>query len=254
MCLVFISFDNHPTYKLVIASNRDEFYHRRTAPADFWKEYPHVLAGRDLEAGGSWLGITTSGRLSLVTNYRDLRNIKKQAPSRGALVADFLLSNVSVSEYYDQILPNAPAHNGFNLLFGNIHELLYFSNYKPEAELLSPGIYGLSNHLLNTPWPKVERGKAKFALALESKIIDANRLFDLLYDENRASDDQLPDTGIGIERERALSSMFIKSPDYGTRSSTVLLIDRDNNVRFTERVYDLNTFDYTQNEFNFAIE
>ena len=145
-------------------------------------------------------------------------------------------------------------YNGFNLVVGYPDELYYYSNYKEGIERVPEGIHGLSNHLFNTPWPKVIRGKEKFANAIESTIVDPQELFDLLYDEQIAPDEQLPDTGIGLERERALSSMFIKSPDYGTRCSTVLLIDRDNNVQFTERIYDLNTFDFTQNEFSFAIE
>src|SRR5690606_37197698 len=175
-------------------------------------------------------------------------------PSRGHLVSDFLLNGDQPHEYAQQVLAKGEAYNGFNLVFGWPDELLYYSNYSSSIQPLPNGIHGLSNHLLNTPWPKVERGKAKFSALLESKTIETPKLFDLLYDENRATDNQLPDTGLSLERERVLSSMFIKSPDYGSRCSTVLLIDHSNHVRFIERVYDLNTFDYAQNEFDFAIE
>lgn len=254
MCLIFISLNNHPSYKLIVAANRDEFYRRKTAPARFWDDYPHILAGRDLEAGGTWMGMNKQGKISMVTNYRDLRNLKPVAPSRGHLVSDFLLNGDQPLEYGQKIAAKGEAYNGFNLIFGWPDELLYYSNYTGAVEQIPGGIHGLSNHLLNTPWPKVEKGKAKFSEAVQSKKIDPNRLFGLLYNEEQALDDQLPDTGVGIERERVLSSMFIKSPDYGTRCSTVLLIDRDNNAFFTERVYKLNTFDYTQHEFNFPIE
>lgn len=254
MCLIFFGLNQHPDYKLVIAANRDEFYKRKTAPAHFWEDHPHILGGRDLEAGGTWMGMSKQGKISMVTNYRDLRNLKEAAPSRGHLVTDFLLNGDQPQQYGQHVLSKAKAYNGFNLVFGWPDELLYFSNYSGSIQRVPEGIHGLSNHLLNTPWPKVERGKSKFSALLESQKLNIHSFFELLYDENRAADDQLPDTGLSLERERALSSMFIKSPDYGTRCSTVLLIDRDNHVRFTERVYDLNTFDYAQNEFDFAIE
>lgn len=253
MCLIFFGLNQHPEYKLVIAANRDEFYKRKTAPAHFWEDHPHILGGRDLEAGGTWMGISKQGKISMVTNYRDLRNLKEVAPSRGHLVSDFLLNGDQPHEYGQQVLAKGSAYNGFNLVFGWPDELLYYSNYSNNIQPLSIGVHGLSNHLLNTPWPKVELGKAKFAAELNSKELDVQKLFELLYDETLATDEQLPDTGLSLERERVLSSMFIKSPDYGTRSSTVLLVDRNNYVRFTERVYDLNTFDYVQHEFNFQI-
>ncbi len=252
MCLIFVSIDNHPNYRLVVAANRDEFYNRETAPAHYWKDHPEVLGGRDLQAGGTWLGITRQGRISMVTNYRDLRNINLNAPSRGRLITDYLLTNTTPEGYLSQVKPQAKDFNGFNLLVGNEHELWYYSNYSDDFEKLSPGQYGLSNHLLDTPWPKVAKGKPKFREILNTPFSPGD-LFELLLDDQIASDDQLPDTGVGIERERALSSMFIKSPGYGTRSSTVVLIDTDDNVFFTERVYDLNTFEHTENTFRFKI-
>jgi len=254
MCLIFLSINNHPIYKLIVAGNRDEFYKRKTAPAHFWDDYPHIVGGRDLEAGGTWMGISKQGKISMVTNYRDLRNLKTVAPSRGHLVSDFLLNGERPDTYLQSIAHKGKAYNGFNLVVGNADELHYYSNYRNGVERLPQGIHGLSNHLLNTPWPKVERGKEKFSAMTKNQDVDPAELFDLLYDEQLAPDEQLPDTGIGLERERVLSSMFIKSPDYGSRCSTVILINRSNNVLFTERVYDLNTFDYTTNVFEFKIE
>ncbi|MBX2965511.1 MAG: NRDE family protein [Cyclobacteriaceae bacterium] len=254
MCLIFLALNQHPDYKLVIAANRDEFYKRKTVPAHFWEEQPHILGGRDLEAGGTWMGISRQGKISMVTNYRDLKNLKQVAPSRGQLVSDYLLNGDKPDEFLQTVAQHGHDYNGFNLVLGYPDELHYYSNYGNGVERVPEGIHGLSNHLLNTPWPKVEKGKKKFSAVLESKAINTNHLFDLLYDDQLAQDNQLPDTGVSLEFERVLSSMFIKSPGYGTRCSTVLLVDRGNNVQFTERVYNVNTPGYSTHEFSFAIE
>jgi uncharacterized protein with NRDE domain len=252
MCLIFLSVNNHPDFKLIVAANRDEFYNRKTAPAEFWSDHPEVLGGRDLEAGGTWLGVSKSGRISMITNYRDLKNINPKAPSRGQLVSDYLTSRVSPSSYLQSLQPKAKQYNGFNLITGTPDELWYFSNYREGIQELQPGLYGLSNHLLETPWPKVANGKHKMKELL-SKPFKPEDFFSLLFDDQVAADNLLPDTGVGLERERVLSSMFIKSPGYGTRCSTVVMIDNTHQVFFTERVYDLETFSYTENTFTFKI-
>ena len=252
MCLIFISLKDHANYKLIIAANRDEFYDRKTAPADYWKDYPEILGGRDLAAGGTWLGITKSGRISMITNYRDPKNIDPKAPSRGQLVTDYLLSRVSPDLYLRSLEPNAKKYNGFNLITGTTDELWYFSNYREGITQLEPGLYGLSNHLMETPWPKVTEGKKRMSAALK-KQFKPDDLFELLLDDKIAKDEALPDTGVGLERERALSSMFIKSPGYGTRCSTVILVDYQNQVFFAERVYDLSTFSFSLNSFSYKI-
>ena len=253
MCLIFLSLNNHPTYKLIIAANRDEFYQRKTAAADFWTDHPNILGGRDLEASGTWMGMNKNGRISMVTNYRDLNNLKQQAPSRGALVSDYLIGEELPETYLKNIQPHASAYNGFNLLVGDSNELYYLSNYKEGVHRLENGIHGLSNALLDTPWPKVERGKQNFEQVIKQTVINPSTLFELLRNEDRAPDNKLPETGVGLERERMLSSMFIKSPNYGTRCSTVLLIDKQHQVTYTERVYDLQTFDFTTRTFTFSI-
>lgn len=252
MCLIFLAINKHPKYKLIVAANRDEFYNRRTAAADYWKDQPGILGGRDMEAGGSWMAMNTKGKIAMVTNYRDLRNLKSVAPSRGHLVTDFLKDDIDVESYLKSIDPTAKEYNGFNLIVGDMNEIGYLSNYKEGIEILTDGIYGLSNGLLDSNWPKVNRGKEKFARHLNEDV-SAEALFALLNDEERAPDDQLPKTGLDIERERAVSSMFIKSPGYGTRCSTVVLIDYQNQVEFIERVYDLDTFDHTNKKFKFSI-
>ena len=259
MCLIFLSLHEHPNYKLIVAANRDEFYARQTVAADFWEDHPQILGGRDLEARkpdgtcGTWMAMNKNGRIAMVTNYRDLKNLKTKAPSRGYLVTDFLLTNESPTQYLKSIEPRSNLYNGFNLIVGNAEELFYLSNYKQGVLKIENGFHGLSNHLLDTPWPKVRNGKEKMKQLFDQNKIQPKEILNALYDVEQAPDDQLPDTGVGIERERMLSSMFIKSPNYGTRCSTVVMIDQNNKVEFTERVYDLNTFAFTQKSFKFEI-
>jgi len=254
MCLIFLSLNNHPKYKLVIAANRDEFYTRKTAPAHFWNDHPEIIGGRDLEASGTWMAMNKNGRIAMVTNYRDPANINPNAPSRGKLVSDFLLSDLSGPDYLLDVSHHGKKYNGFNLIVGTPDELYYYSNYKEGVEKVGSGIHGLSNHLLDTTWPKVVRGKSIFDKQIQTKEIIPNRLFEFLYDQEQAPVDQLPNTGIGLEREKALSSMFIKTKGYGSRCSTVVLIDKENRVSYSERVYDVETFEYKTQTFEFSVD
>lgn len=254
MCLIFLSINDHPKYKLIIAANRDEFYARKTAAADYWKDRPEIVGGRDLEAHGTWMAMSRSGKIGMVTNYRDLKNLNPNAPTRGYLVSDYLIKENHAEEYLKDIHLVADKYNGFNLVIGSPDQLFYYSNYQSKVIKMSDGVHGLSNHLLDTPWPKVRSGKEKFQALLQRKIIEEEELFELLRDEEIAPDDQLPDTGLDIERERALSAMFIKTPNYGSRASTVVLIDRNNSVSYTERVFDLKTFAFEEKGFQFGIE
>lgn len=251
MCLIFISTNNHPTYKLIVAANRDEFYSRKTEAANFWPDYPQILGGRDLEAQGTWMAMTISGKIGMITNYRDPRNINPKAPSRGELVSNYLSKKIEADRYLSLVAPVSNQYNGFNLIVGSVDELWYFSNYRKGIEKLTPGLFGLSNHLLETPWPKVIRGKNKLQPILQRKEIQVSDIFDALYDTQQAEDNQLPATGLPVERERVLSSMFIKSPNYGSRCSTVMLVDQMNNVHFHERVYDWETFNYSTRSYQF---
>ncbi len=253
MCLIFFALKQHPTYKLIVAANRDEFYERKTAPANYWEDHPDILGGRDLQASGTWMAMNKKGKISMITNYRDPAHINAKAPSRGQLVSDYLVNGDKPDDYLETLSDRSTLYNGFNLVVGNPDELWYLSNYGKGIQKIESGLYGLSNHLLDTPWPKVHRGKEKFSNAIIDPVIDPDALFELLYDERRAEDPLLPNTGIGLERERALSSMFIKTNGYGTRSSTVILISNDNQVLFSERVYELDTFAYQTNRFQFSI-
>jgi uncharacterized protein with NRDE domain len=238
MCLIFVAWKQHPDYRLVVAANRDEFYSRPTAPAHYWEEAPEVLAGRDLEAGGTWLGVTHAGRFAALTNYRGGETKAADAPTRGRLVSDFLCSKSTPDDYLQSVAARAAAYNDFNLLVADHARLHWYSNRGEGPRELEPGVYGASNHLLDTPWPKVERGKKAFGELLETKRIDVQAMFDLLADNQVARDESLPDTGIGLVRERELSPIFITAGDYGTRSSTVLLVGVGENVAFHERTHE----------------
>lgn len=237
MCLIFAAWRHHPDYRLVVAANRDENFARPTAAADIWEDAPWVMAGRDLRAGGTWLGVTRQGRFAALTSHRGPGAFASDAPSRGHLVGDFLRAADSPRAYVDSLAARAGDYNGFNLLAGDRDTLVWYSNRAAEPRILEPAIYGLSNDLLDTPWPKVVRGKAAFARLLENERLDVEALFELLADREPAADADLPDTGIGLARERALSPMFISAADYGTRSSTVVLIDNDGGITLHERTH-----------------
>ncbi|HMM54355.1 MAG TPA: NRDE family protein [Candidatus Desulfobacillus sp.] len=252
MCLILLAWQAHPEYPLVVAANRDEFFARPTAGADFWNEAPDVLAGRDLEAGGTWLGMSRGGRFAALTNFRDFSRNKAGAPSRGELVSRFLAGSQTPRDYLAELEAEKERYNGFNLLFGEGGELLYFSNCGNGAQSLDAGVYGLSNHLLDTPWPKVARGKSALAGALRA-LPDETPLFALLRDERIAPDTELPRTGISLEWERLLSAAFVRSADYGTRSATVLLEDAAGRVRFSEQAFGADGRPGQKREFAFAV-
>ncbi len=238
MCLALLAVDIHPRYRLVVAANRDEFYDRPTTPASRWDDAPQVLAGRDLQAGGTWLGVTAAGRVALVTNYREGRRPPPGAPSRGRLVAEYLLGEETPGAYVERVAARDAEYPGYNLIAGDRDGLVYHSNRGGETRALGAGVYGLSNHLLDTPWPKVERSKAGLFRLLESDgapLLDG--LLDLLADHARPADHELPDTGIGLEWERLLGSAFIASGTYGTRSSSVVLVERDGSITFVEQTF-----------------
>ncbi len=239
MCLILFSYKSHPNYRLILAGNRDEFYDRPTAPSAFWDYAPDLLAGRDLLYGGTWLGITKSGRIAAITNFREPDPQIKDASSRGLLVSNFLRNKENPIDFLQKLTRAADKYSGFNLLLGDHSNLYYYSNRSKNIQNLSPGFYGLSNHLLDTPWPKVEKSKKAFQHILsEEEKFSPEELFNLLADTTRPDDSLLPDTGVGLEWERILSPAFVSSPVYGTRSSTVVFIDREDHVTFMERVFD----------------
>lgn len=237
MCLILFAYQYHPQYRLVLAANRDEFFVRDTAALAFWQDAPHILAGRDLEKGGTWLGVTRNGRFAALTNYREANSPQKDGPSRGHLVSEYLKRDDSPLLYLNELQLTADRYSGFNLLLGDKETMYYFSNRENSIRLLQSGVFGLSNRLLDSPWPKLERGKEMLLTYLDNDEIDPIRLLDILNDRHRPSDEELPNTGVSLDWERVLSPIFITSDDYGTRSSTVLLIESDSGISMTERGY-----------------
>jgi len=232
VCLILLAWRVHPDYPLVLAANRDEVHQRPTASAAWWPS-PPILAGRDLSAGGTWLAVTPDGRFAALTNYRDATRPRAEAPSRGALPVRLLEQPAAVAQQLQELQRIGGNYNGFNLLFSDGAQAAAYESSVGRGRLLTPGVYGLSNHLLDTPWPKVVNAKAALASAL-TQLPEQRALLELLRDERPADDHQLPRTGLTLEWERLLSSAFVRTPTYGTRCSTILLIDRQRSARFTE--------------------
>lgn len=238
MCLILFSYDTHPFYRLVFAANRDEYYNRPTAPVAFLDNAPDVLGGLDLKHNGMWLGITRTGRLAAITNFRDPGLEMTSAPSRGFLVKDFLFGKEAPMTYLQEIKSVGDQYNGFNLLVGDRTELFYYSNRGDRIQKIEPGIYGLSNHFMDTPWPKIVKGKGALKRLLENnEKVDAEDIFAVLKDGAIPPDDLLPDTGVDLDWERTLSPLFISSEIYGTRSSSIVLIERGGEITFIERTF-----------------
>lgn len=240
MCLILFAWRVHPVYALVLAANRDEYYDRLTAQASFWEDAPGLLAGRDLRAGGTWFGVTRRGRIAGITNYRDPAFCRDQAPSRGSLITDFLRGDAPADVFIERLAPRAAEYNGFNLVLGGLRGLYWYSNRGGDPLPLVPGVYGVSNRLLDTPWPKVVLGKERLVEAMarcgrREDLIEA--LLEVLSDRQPAREEELPETGAGPEWERILSPIFIESPSYGTRSSMVLLVDRTGGTHFVEKTH-----------------
>jgi uncharacterized protein with NRDE domain len=240
MCLLVLAWKTHPRYRLVVAANRDEFHDRPAQALGWWPDDPRVLAGRDVQGGGTWLGAARSGRFGMVTNFRDLeRPPAADAPSRGDLVTRFLTGATSPKEYLDDLRGRAPRYAGFNLLAGGPRALYYYSNRDgQQARPLAPGVYGLSNHWLDSPWPKLRRARAELAELIAWDRIDPEDLFALLADRAPAEDEEIPDTGLPPEWERALSAPFVVHERYGTRCSTLLLVERSGHTAMHERRFD----------------
>ncbi len=234
MCLVLFA-TTHPKHALVLAANRDEFHARPAAPAA-WVE-PDLLAGLDLQAGGTWLALRRDGRFAVVTNVREPGRLRPDAPSRGALPFQVTRDSRPLADSLAGVAGDLQACNGCNLLAGSAAELAWASNRGPGPARVAPGVHGLSNHLLDTPWPKVVQGKARLGDWLAGAGDDPERLFDLLGDRTMAAEADLPRTGVPLEWERRLSAAFIVSPEYGTRCSTVLILSRDGWARFHERTF-----------------
>jgi uncharacterized protein with NRDE domain len=237
MCTLLFSYRQHTEFPLLIAANRDEFHARPTQALHWWDDNPDVLGGRDDLGGGTWFGVTRQGRFAALTNFRQFP-LLPDAPSRGDLVRSFLEGRQEPEAFQRELQQNADRYNGFNLLFGQLNDLWYFSNRSPVSGPLAPGMHGLSNALLNDPWPKVVAGRQRFEhLFSQPADLHAQTVFNELADKSQYPAEELPDTGIGPEREKVLSALFIESPGYGTRASWFLRMRRDGWVDVSERSY-----------------
>lgn len=241
MCIAYLSLGVNPHWPVFIAANRDEYHARAALPARPWPDAPHVLAGRDLSAGGTWLGLSHGRRWALLTNFRDPDAQRTGLASRGELVSGFLLGDMGAEDYTKSVYSKARQYNGFNLIVGQGLYAWYVGNHAactgPVA--LGPGRYVLSNHALDTPWPKAERLRSHLErLVPQNGELDLEPVYEALRDGVRSDDKSLPRTGVPLQVERMLSSVFIVSPGYGTRCSTIFALDAQGKGVFSETSYD----------------
>lgn len=237
MCLITFAYRVHKKFPLILLGNRDEFYQRPTRSAQLWEQegYPSILAGKDLEAGGTWMGINKDGRWAALTNYRDLTAFKDNAPSRGDLVLNFLKGNNNPQQYLENLCSNNINYNGFNLLVGDDSHLFYYSNQLAQIWEVEPGIHGLSNAFLDTPWPKVSSTKQQLKNAVLKNTISPKNLFSIMGDTAKVSVENLPNTELSLEKEQLLSAIFIASKDYGTRCTSLILKEKNKRIKFFEQ-------------------
>jgi len=270
MCIIVLAYQCHPHYPLIILANRDEYFNRPAKQADFWPDQPHIYAGRDLVGLGTWLGVSLTGKIGMLTNYREPKFENSQLPSRGLpsgglpsggppsrglLVQNYLASAFTPVNYLQSLQLSASQFNGFNLIVGNYQHLYYFSNQTLAITKLNSGIHGLSNGLLNTPWPKVELAKRllKMQLATGQKPVLAD-LFAILANTILPADAELPSTGLSLERERQLGAIFIQGQDYGTRASTVIMVDNNQQVLVAEKTFFASLADPIMQQASFRLQ
>ncbi len=235
MCLILLAYQCHPQYPLILAANRDEFHSRPSQAAHWWPDQPQLLAGKDLQAGGTWLGITASGRIAAVTNLRESAKAAKALHSRGLLPLNYLCGASSPEQFISTLKQSIAGYQGYNLLFGSYDNLYYFSNRQESARRLNPGIHGLSNASLNTPWPKVKNGKQRLGRLIRQPQPEMQQLLEILSSTELATDNELPATGVSLEWERQLSAIRITGAEYGTQVSTLIMIDQQGQVTFHEQ-------------------
>lgn len=245
MCLTLFAWKAHPKYTLIVASNRDEYHRRPSARAHRWTNSPNITAGQDLDQLGTWMGVTGSGRWAAVTNFREQVPVTDTKKSRGHLTTEYLTGSMSPELYGSSLTNQLATYRGFNLLIGDRSSITYVTNrqnkkFDSVESITKPGIYGLSNHLLDTDWPKVTTGKARLHKLINvSDVIQFKDILELMSDKTKPSDDLLPRSGVSLEWERTLSSIFIKTPEYGTRATSLLLINTDaSEIRFSEATFD----------------
>lgn len=238
MCILFIAVKQHPKFPLIIAANRDEFYRRPTLESGYWTDFPDLLAGKDLQAGGTWMGVTKQGYISALTNIRAPHLNQEAAQSRGRLVLDYLTKPELRGSYVQQLHQSRGKFNGYNLLYGKWHDLAVYNNHEDSLQFLDDGFYGLSNANLNSPWPKINKGvQALKHYCGHLDKVEPEILLELMRNEDKAEDHLLPKTGVPEIWEKQLSSIFINVQGYGTRTSTIFWIDDNSEAFWYERTY-----------------
>ncbi|HWL25910.1 MAG TPA: NRDE family protein [Ureibacillus sp.] len=247
MCLINFHFKNHQKYKLIVVANRDEEYNRPTKEAHFWEDESTILAGRDLLQMGTWLGVSKNGKFAALTNFRD-PSLPIAPKTRGEIVKDFLTSDKNPEEFITLLRGNRHLYGGYNIVIGNGDSLYHYNNIFDESNKITPGTHSLSNCTLNTPWPKVVKARNKLEQIASQKdsTLRIDQLFEMVSDKTLAPIEELPNTGVGLELEKLLSPIFIQMSHYGTRCSTVVLIDRNNKITFVERTYHNGEFQFDQ--------
>lgn len=237
MCLIVFSYQHHNKYPFILAGNRDEFYERPAIQAHFWDTNPRMLAGKDLKAGGTWLGVSEKGEIGAITNHRNLYNPTEGERTRGEIIPDFLTGHKPMKEKLNAINKMKHKYSGFNLLAGSVLQLYYLNNIKGDFRSVKPGIHGISNALLDSSWPKVEKARNEFEQITFSETIDKEAIFQLLESSDPFPEESLPDTGLSHEMEKEVSPIFIETEGYGTRCSSLLMIDYDGTINFTEKTF-----------------
>lgn len=252
MCILFVALNAHPKYPLIICANRDEFHHRATAPADFWPPERNLLAGKDLQAGGSWFGVNRQGQVAGITNLRLANRQETAMRSRGELVLKALNPHSLICPNW--LADHANDYRPFNLVFGQGTDLYCFNSLSKDTIKLAPGFHAICNGALNDVWPKMAKGR----LALEQLInhspsLAMQDLLNIMKDESQPNDSELPDTGVGLEWERRLAAIYIRHPEYGTRSTSILLQDNAGEIHFCEVRYDGKSRQLGKQDFHFSV-
>lgn len=234
MCTIALAINAHPEYKLIVISNRDEFYDRPTKEAHLWPPANQIIGGKDLKEGGMWLGINKLNRFAALTNYREPQALTQERPSRGSIVLNYLNEETNIIHYLEKLEKNAHIYHGFNLLAGTFDTIYYYSNRYNKTIKLSTGIHAVSNGLLNNQWFKVQKVKNDLTSLISTNTFSIENALNILYSNTQAPDNLLPDTGFGFEKEKLLSSVFIDSPGYGTTISTIIYVTNNNKINFYE--------------------
>ena len=232
MCLILFAYRRHPDYPLIVIANRDEYYARPSRDAHWWDD-ADVYGGRDLEAGGTWLGVNRRGHFAAVTNVREPGAMSPGKRSRGDLTREFLAGNAEARDYLQQLAQRDQEYAGFNLLLGNAQQLWFYSNREQQVQRIDAGVYGVSNGVFDEPWPKLRTGRQELSALLDGEV-DHEQLMEILTDHRTAEDHELPSTGVTLDIERLLSSRFIRSPDYGTRACSVVTMG-GGHIEFSEQ-------------------